>query len=87
IGFLFFSAGPYMPAHSPEMAGKSTELAGRSCSNTCCQTRAVKISTDPSHPGHKLFQLLPSKRHYRALHTRTTRHKDSFFPKCHHSAK
>ncbi|XP_058031699.1 protein ripply2 isoform X1 [Ahaetulla prasina] len=43
--------------------------------------RAVKIFTDPAHPGHKLFQLLPSKRRYRALHTRTTRHKNSFFPK------
>ncbi|XP_058046601.1 uncharacterized protein LOC131202067 [Ahaetulla prasina] len=43
--------------------------------------RAVKIFTDPSHPGHKLFQPLPSKRRYRALHTRKTRHKNSFFPK------
>ncbi|XP_058032302.1 complement factor H-like isoform X4 [Ahaetulla prasina] len=43
--------------------------------------RAVKIFADSSHPGHKLFQLLPSKRRYRALHTRTTRHKNSFFPK------
>ncbi|XP_058017602.1 uncharacterized protein LOC131187392 isoform X1 [Ahaetulla prasina] len=34
---------------------------------------------DPSHPGHKLFQLLPSKRRYRELHTRTTRHKYSVF--------
>ena len=42
--------------------------------------RAVKIFTDPSHPGHKLFQLLPSKRRYRVLHTKTTRHKNSFFP-------
>ncbi|XP_058018789.1 DNA repair protein XRCC3 isoform X3 [Ahaetulla prasina] len=43
--------------------------------------RAGKIFTDPSHPGHKLFQLLPSKRRYRGLHNRTTRHKNSFFPK------
>ncbi|ETE59048.1 Octapeptide-repeat protein T2, partial [Ophiophagus hannah] len=27
----------------------------------------MKIFTDSSHPGHKLFQLLPSKRRYRAV--------------------
>ncbi|XP_048106307.1 uncharacterized protein LOC125299187 isoform X3 [Alosa alosa] len=42
--------------------------------------RAAKISADPSHPGHKLFNLLPSGRRYRALFTKTSRHKDSFFP-------
>ncbi|XP_070595008.1 uncharacterized WD repeat-containing protein alr3466-like isoform X2 [Erythrolamprus reginae] len=41
--------------------------------------RAVKIFTDPSHPGQELFQLLPSKCHYRALHTQKTRHKNCFF--------
>ena len=42
--------------------------------------RAVKIIADPSHPGHDLFQLLPSGRRYRALYARTTRHRNSFFP-------
>ena len=42
--------------------------------------RAAKISVDPSHPGHSLFKLLPSGRRYRALGTRTNRHKTSFFP-------
>lgn len=42
--------------------------------------RAGKIITDPSHPGHRLFDLLPSGRRYRSLQTRTTRHRNSFFP-------
>ncbi|MGL4906709.1 MAG: alkylated DNA repair protein domain-containing protein, partial [Plesiomonas sp.] len=42
--------------------------------------RAKKITLDPSHPAHSIFELLPSGRRYRALSTRTTRHKNSFFP-------
>ncbi|KAI3376522.1 hypothetical protein L3Q82_016980, partial [Scortum barcoo] len=42
--------------------------------------RAANISAGPSNPGHNLFQLLPSGRLYRALYTKTTRHKNSFFP-------
>uniref|UniRef100_A0A669CDW9 Reverse transcriptase domain-containing protein n=1 Tax=Oreochromis niloticus TaxID=8128 RepID=A0A669CDW9_ORENI len=42
--------------------------------------RAGKIITDPSHPGHRLFELLPSGRQYGSLQTRTTRHRNSFFP-------
>ncbi len=42
--------------------------------------RAGNIITDPSHPGHDLFALLPSGRRYRSLCTRTSRHKNSFFP-------
>ena len=37
--------------------------------------RAGKITADPSHPGHKLFKLLPSGRRYRSLFAKT-----SFFP-------
>ncbi len=40
--------------------------------------RAGKITLDPSHPAHSLFELLPSGRRYRALSTRTTRHRNSF---------
>ncbi len=43
---------------------------------------AGNIITDPSHPGHNLFGLLPSGRHYRSLCTRTRRHNNSFSP-CH----
>ncbi len=43
--------------------------------------RAGKITLDPSHPVHSLFELLPSGRRYRALSTRTTRHRNSFFPR------
>ncbi len=46
--------------------------------------RAGKITLDPSHPAHSLFELLPSGRRYRALCTRTTRHRNSFFPKAVH---
>ena len=42
--------------------------------------RAGKITADPSHPGHKLFKLLPSGRRYRSLFAKTSRHKNSFFP-------
>src|SRR4029434_5910395 len=42
--------------------------------------RVGKITADPSHPGHNLFQLLPSKGRYRSLFDKTSRHKNSFFP-------
>ncbi len=42
--------------------------------------RAKKVTLDPSHPAHSLFELLPSGRHYRALSTKTARHKNSFYP-------
>ncbi|KAL0198832.1 hypothetical protein M9458_007372 [Cirrhinus mrigala] len=44
------------------------------------RTEDQKITLDPSHPSHHLFELLPSGRRYRAPNTRTTRHKNSFFP-------
>ncbi len=42
--------------------------------------RADKITLDPSHPAHSLFELLPYGRRYRALSTRMTRHRNRFFP-------
>uniref|UniRef100_A0A3P9AWZ0 Reverse transcriptase domain-containing protein n=1 Tax=Maylandia zebra TaxID=106582 RepID=A0A3P9AWZ0_9CICH len=42
--------------------------------------RAARISADPSHPGYSLFDLLPSGRRLRSIRTRTSRHKNSFFP-------
>ena len=42
--------------------------------------RAGKIVADPSHPGHHLFQTLPSGRRLRSIRTKTSRHKNSFFP-------
>ncbi|XP_061143871.1 uncharacterized protein LOC133160228 [Syngnathus typhle] len=44
------------------------------------RSRARNISTDPSHPGCSLFELLPSGRRYRARYAKTSRHRDSFFP-------
>ncbi len=43
--------------------------------------RDKKVTLDPSHPAHYLFELLPSGRHYRALSTKTTRQKNSFTPR------
>ncbi len=40
---------------------------------------AKKVTLDPSHPAHSLFELLPSGRRYRSLSTKTARHKNSFF--------
>ncbi len=45
--------------------------------------RAKKITLDPSHPAHSLFELMPPGLHYRAMCTKTARHKNSFFPPGH----
>ena len=42
--------------------------------------RASKIAADPSHPGQKLFDPLPSGRRLRSIKTKTSRHKNNFFP-------
>ena len=42
--------------------------------------RAGKIVADPSHPGHNLFETLPSGRRLRSIRAKTSRHKNSFFP-------
>ncbi len=44
------------------------------------EKRAENITADPSHPGHNLFELLPSGRRYRALYAKTTGDMNSFFP-------
>ncbi len=44
----------------------------------------VDFRRNPSHPAHSLFELLPSGRRYIALSTRTTRHRNSFFPQAIH---
>ncbi len=62
----------YNPPHSPRTVLIQSEQ------------RAGKITLDPSHPAHSLFELLPSGRRYRALSTRTTRHRNSFFPQAIH---
>uniref|UniRef100_A0A8C6PAK0 Reverse transcriptase domain-containing protein n=1 Tax=Nothobranchius furzeri TaxID=105023 RepID=A0A8C6PAK0_NOTFU len=41
---------------------------------------AGRIAADPSHPGHRLFEPLPSGRRLQSIRTRTSRHKNSFFP-------
>ncbi|KAK3571564.1 hypothetical protein QTP86_013194 [Hemibagrus guttatus] len=42
--------------------------------------RAAKMAADPSHPGNELFRSLPSGKRLRSIRTRTSRHKNSFFP-------
>ena len=42
--------------------------------------RARKIISDPTHPAHYAFQLLPSGRRYRTIASRTTRLKNCFIP-------
>ncbi len=49
--------------------------------------RAGKITLDPSHPAHSLFELLPSGWCYRALSTRTTKHRNGFFAQAIHLMK
>ena len=48
------------------------------CSRT--QRRAENIVRDSTHPAHGLFELLPSGKRLRALRTRTSRHRSSFYP-------
>ncbi|XP_030283175.1 uncharacterized protein LOC115587475 [Sparus aurata] len=45
-----------------------------------CLRKARSIVKDCSNPNHRLFTLLPSRRHYRSLCTRTSRFRGSFFP-------
>ena len=45
-----------------------------------CLRKARSIEKDSSHPNHRLFALLPSGRRYRALRSRTSRLRNSFFP-------
>ncbi|KAI7801979.1 hypothetical protein IRJ41_021014, partial [Triplophysa rosa] len=46
-----------------------------------CLRRARGILKDSSHPAHRLFSLLPSGRRLRCLRTRTSRLRNSFFPR------
>lgn len=45
-----------------------------------CIKKAQNIIKDSSHPGHSLFELLPSGRRFRSVKTRTNRFKQSFYP-------
>ena len=42
--------------------------------------RARSIIRDTTHPANPLFELLPSGKRFRALRTRTSRFRNSFFP-------
>ena len=45
-----------------------------------CLKQSHAILKDSSHPGHKLFELLPSGKRFRSLKTRTNRLQNSFYP-------
>ena len=45
-----------------------------------CLTKANNILSDPTHPHHGLFTLLPSGRKYRSIGSKTERFTKSFFP-------
>uniref|UniRef100_A0A3Q1J3V5 Ig-like domain-containing protein n=1 Tax=Anabas testudineus TaxID=64144 RepID=A0A3Q1J3V5_ANATE len=45
-----------------------------------CLKKAQTILRDTTHPGHSLFELLPSGRRFRSIKTRTDRFKKSFYP-------
>ncbi len=45
-----------------------------------CSSKTNSIVKDPTHPSHSLFQLLPSRRRYRSIRTRSARLLNSFFP-------
>ncbi len=44
-------------------------------------SRAQNITRDCTHPGHGLFELLQSGRHYRSAKIHTSRFRDRFFPR------
>ncbi len=62
----------YNPPHSPRTVLIQSEQ------------KSWQNHSGPSHPAHSLFKLLLSDRCYRALSTRTTRHRNSFFPQAIH---
>ncbi len=45
-----------------------------------CSSKTNSIVKDPTHPSHRLFQLLPSGRRYRSIRARSARLLNSFFP-------
>ncbi len=45
------------------------------------QNKARSIAADPTHPGHGLFDSLPSGRRYRTIKADTNRLRNSFFPR------
>jgi len=46
----------------------------------CCICKVTSIVDDPTHPSHKLFNLLPSGKRYRSIWALTARLWNSFFP-------
>ncbi|KAL6475087.1 hypothetical protein MHYP_G00161270 [Metynnis hypsauchen] len=49
--------------------------------NKRCKRKAINISSDSTHPSHPLFQPLRSGKRHRNIRARTTRFKNSFYPR------
>ncbi|XP_061754805.1 CCR4-NOT transcription complex subunit 8 isoform X2 [Nerophis ophidion] len=60
---------------------KSCKNLKMSCTVPGASKKAQNIIRDPSHPGHKLFELLPSGRRYRTIKCRTNCFKNTFYPR------
>ena len=45
-----------------------------------CQWKSLKIANDSSHPGHRLFSLLPHGKQYRSAKPRSKMLLNSFYP-------
>ncbi len=75
---LVITLDPSHPAHSSSLWTPHIQHTRHHSGPLTSST--LVITLDPSHPAHSLFELLPSGRRYRALSTRTTRHRNSFFP-------
>src|SRR4029434_3013735 len=48
---------------------------------TRCLRKVHSILRDSSHPGHHLFELLPSGRRFRTIKAKTDRLRNSFYPR------
>ncbi|KAK3521223.1 hypothetical protein QTP70_001045 [Hemibagrus guttatus] len=70
-GSLTISTGAHLPTLQELYTSRMEKCASR-------------ITLDPIHPAHPLFELLPSGRRYRAVNARTSKHKNSFFPQAIH---
>lgn len=49
--------------------------------SSCCLRKATSICKDSTQPCHCLFELLPSGRCYKAFYARTSRLRNSFYPR------
>lgn len=72
--------------HLERVVRRASKIIGRSLPtlaslyNTRLARKAKNITSDPTHPAHHLFTLLPSGKRYRSIPSKTTRSRDSTYP-------